>query len=145
MLIIDCHGLFEASQWRAKRARRASTGIYMHVFASRSRQRLRHDVCIGVLGVSHRRRGGEQRRLRCAIQGEGVCPIEITGKNNEKQVYYVRSVKDGDAYRLLMTNKRKWECILSLFVFCFSSKKWKIAKKCYQMPEKTFFGSIFYI
>ena len=38
---------------------------------------------------------------------EGVCPIEITGKNNEKLVYYVRSVKDGDAYRLLMTNKRK--------------------------------------
>ena len=41
------------------------------------------------------------------VVGEGVCPIEITGKNNEKQVYYVRSVKDGDAYRLLMTNKRK--------------------------------------
>jgi hypothetical protein len=41
------------------------------------------------------------------VVGAGVCPIEITGKNNEKLVYYVRSVKDGDAYRLLMTNKRK--------------------------------------
>lgn len=41
------------------------------------------------------------------VVGEGVCPVEITGKNNEKQVYYVRSVKDGDVYRLLMTNKRK--------------------------------------
>ena len=41
------------------------------------------------------------------VVGEGVCPIEITGKNNEKQVYYVHSVKDGDAYKILMTNKRK--------------------------------------
>jgi len=41
------------------------------------------------------------------VVGEGVCPVEITGKDNEKQVYYVRSVKDGDAYKILMTNKRK--------------------------------------
>ena len=41
------------------------------------------------------------------VVGAGVCPIEITDKDNRKQTYYVRSVKDGDAYRLLMTNKRK--------------------------------------
>ena len=41
------------------------------------------------------------------VVGAGVCPIEITGENNAKQVYYVRSVKDGGSYRLLMTNKRK--------------------------------------
>ena len=41
------------------------------------------------------------------VVGEGVCPVEITGMNNEKQVYYVRSVKDGDAYKILVTNKRK--------------------------------------
>ena len=37
----------------------------------------------------------------------GVCPIEVLDKDNKKQVYRVRSVKDGDGYKLLMTNKRK--------------------------------------
>ncbi len=37
----------------------------------------------------------------------GVCPIEVLDKDNKKQVYRVRSVKDGDEYKLLMTNKRK--------------------------------------
>ena len=49
----------------------------------------------------------ENQITKVQVVGKGVCPIEITGKNNEKQVHYVRSVKDGDAYRLLMTNKRK--------------------------------------
>ena len=37
----------------------------------------------------------------------GVCPIEVLDKDGKKQVYRVRSVKDGDEYKLLMTNKRK--------------------------------------
>lgn len=41
------------------------------------------------------------------IVGVGVCPVEITDKDNRKQTYYVRSVKDGNAYKILMTNKRK--------------------------------------
>ena len=41
------------------------------------------------------------------VLGEGVCPIEIMDKDNRKQVYRVRSVKDGDGYKLRMTNKRK--------------------------------------
>ena len=38
---------------------------------------------------------------------EGVCPIEIKDKDEKKQVFYVRSVKDSNGYKLLMTNKRK--------------------------------------
>lgn len=38
---------------------------------------------------------------------EGTCPIEIIDENKEKLVYYVRSVKNADGYKLLMTNKRK--------------------------------------
>jgi hypothetical protein len=41
------------------------------------------------------------------VLGEGVCPIEALDKDGKKQVYRVRSVKDGDGYKLLMTNKRK--------------------------------------
>jgi len=37
----------------------------------------------------------------------GVCPIEALDKDGKKQVYRMRSVKDGDGYKLLMTNKRK--------------------------------------
>lgn len=41
------------------------------------------------------------------VLSEGVCPIEILDKDGKKQVYRVRSVKDGDSYKLLMTNKQK--------------------------------------
>lgn len=41
------------------------------------------------------------------VLNEGVCPIEILDKNKEKKVYYVRSVKAADGYKLLITNKRK--------------------------------------
>ena len=41
------------------------------------------------------------------VLGEGVCPIEITDKDDKKQIFYVRSVKDSNGYKLLMTNKRK--------------------------------------
>lgn len=41
------------------------------------------------------------------VFAEGVCPIEILDKDGKKQVYRVRSVKDGDSYKLIMTNKQK--------------------------------------
>lgn len=41
------------------------------------------------------------------VLAEGVCPIEILDKDGKKQVYRVRSVKDGDSYKLIMTNKQK--------------------------------------
>ena len=41
------------------------------------------------------------------VLAEGVCPIEALDKDGKKQVYRVRSVKDGDSYKLLMTNKQK--------------------------------------
>ena len=41
------------------------------------------------------------------VLSEGVCPIEILDKDGKKQVYRVRSVKDGDSYKLIMTNKQK--------------------------------------
>ncbi len=41
------------------------------------------------------------------VLAEGVCPIEALDKDGKKQVYRVRSVKDGDSYKLIMTNKRK--------------------------------------
>ena len=41
------------------------------------------------------------------VLAEGVCPIEVQDKNNEKKVHYVRSVKNGNGYKLLMTNKQK--------------------------------------
>ena len=41
------------------------------------------------------------------VLSEGVCPIEILDKDGKKQVYRVRFVKDGDSYKLIMTNKQK--------------------------------------
>jgi hypothetical protein len=41
------------------------------------------------------------------VLAEGVCPIEALDKDGKKQVYRVRSVKDGDSYKLIMTNKQK--------------------------------------
>jgi len=41
------------------------------------------------------------------VLGEGVCPIKITDKDDKKQIFYVRSIKDSNGYKLLMTNKRK--------------------------------------
>jgi len=41
------------------------------------------------------------------VLAAGVCPIEVLDKDGKKHVYRVRSVKDGDGYKLLMTNKRK--------------------------------------
>ncbi len=51
------------------------------------------------------KKNGNEGKVK--VFAAGVCPIEVLDKDNKKQVYRVRSVKDGDGYKLLMTNKRK--------------------------------------
>lgn len=51
------------------------------------------------------KKNGNEGKVK--VFAAGVCPIEVLDKDNKKQVYRVRSVKDGDEYKLLMTNKRK--------------------------------------
>ena len=51
------------------------------------------------------KKNGNEGKVK--VFAAGVCPIEALDKDNKKQVYRMRSVKDGDGYKLLMTNKRK--------------------------------------
>ena len=51
------------------------------------------------------KKSGNEGKVK--VFAAGVCPIEALDKDGKKQVYRVRSVKDGDEYKLLMTNKRK--------------------------------------